>query len=402
MTDEFLLLNPGPVPVHPTVREAMAEPMVSHRSATFGDTYARAKAGLDYVFAHGAPDGSRTAADGTSLLLTGTATMGMEAAVANLVEPDDEVVALVNGKFGRRFARIADRYARVEPVEADWGAPFDLADVEAAVSDETALVTLVHSETSTGLLNPVAEVGEVAAEHDARFVVDGVSSIGGHEFRVDDWHVDVAVTDAQKALAAPPGVSALYATQRAVDAFDGEAGPFYADLDWHVRKAAMDQTPFTSAVPLVRALAVAVERIEAEGMAARIERHRTRAEAVRGATRALGLALFGEPTGPTARSNTVTAVELPAAVREDPDAFFDGLAARRVGVAGGQAHLDGRLFRMSNMGHLAPADLARGVRAVGESLAEAGHEADVDAAVEGLEAALAGESDQPATGARTD
>ncbi|MDX1745426.1 MAG: alanine--glyoxylate aminotransferase family protein, partial [Halobacteriales archaeon] len=104
--EDFLLLNPGPVPVHESVREAMTAPMVSHRSADFSAVYRRAQEGLDYVFSQSTPDESVTNTDGTSLILNGTATMGMEAAVSNLVDPHDEVVALVNGKFGRRFARI--------------------------------------------------------------------------------------------------------------------------------------------------------------------------------------------------------------------------------------------------------------------------------------------------------
>jgi aspartate aminotransferase-like enzyme len=270
MREDFLLLNPGPVPVDRDVRAAMSEPMVSHRSADFEAVYDRAQRGLDYVFERSTPSGAATADDGTSLVLNGTATMAMEAAVANLVDDGGEVVSLVNGKFGRRFARIADRHAGCDRVEATWGESVDLEDVEAAVSDDTDVVTMVHNETSTGLLNPVAEVGEIAAAHDAHFVVDGVTSVGADAFHVDDWHVDVAVTDAQKALAVPPGISALYATESALDAFDGEGAPFYEDLDWYARKAGDDQTPFTSAVPLFRALAVAVEDIEAETMPDRI------------------------------------------------------------------------------------------------------------------------------------
>ena len=207
--EDFLLLNPGPVPVHERVREAMAAPMVSHRSAAFSAVYRRAQDGLDYVFTRSTPDESVTSAGGTTLVLNGTATMGMEAAVSNLVEPHDEVVALVNGKFGRRFARIADRYCTVTRVEADWGESLDLEAVATAISDETTVVTMVHNETSTGLLNPVSAVGQIAADHDAAFVVDGVTSLGGDEFRIDDWHVDVAITEAQKAFAAPPGLSAV-------------------------------------------------------------------------------------------------------------------------------------------------------------------------------------------------
>ncbi|MFB6154661.1 MAG: alanine--glyoxylate aminotransferase family protein, partial [Haloferacaceae archaeon] len=378
MSDEdFLLLNPGPVPVTDDVVEAMTEPMVSHRSAEFEAVYERAQNGLEYVFTRSTLDENPTG-EGTALLLNGTATMAMEAAVANLVGDGGEVVALVNGKFGRRFARIADRYASVTRVEVEWGESIPLADVEAAVTDDTEVVTMVHNETSTGLLNPVSEVGAVARDHDAAFVVDGVTSIGGDAFKLDEWNVDVALTDAQKALAAPPGVSAMFVTDRAAERFDGEAAPFYEDLDWHLRKAAQHQTPFTSAVPLFRALAVAVEQIEREGMSARIRRHRTYASAFREAFESMGLDLFANPEGPTRYSNTVTAVALPDAVSgDDADAFFDGVAARNLGISGGQAHLGGRIFRVSNMGALDADDVRRGVQTVADAMTDAG--VDVDA-----------------------
>jgi aspartate aminotransferase-like enzyme len=388
MTDDFLLLNPGPVPLTDRVRRAMDEPMVSHRSAEFEATYERAQDGLDYLFRHSTLDGSATTDDGTSLILNGTATMGMEAAVANLADDRDEVVALVNGKFGRRFARIADRHADCTRVEAEWGESFDLGAVEDAVSDDTAVVTMVHNETSTGLLNPAAEVGEIAAAHDAQFVVDGVTSLGGDVFEIDDWHVDVAITDAQKALAAPPGVSAMYVTERAAAAADGESAPFYADLDWHLRKAESHQTPFTSAVPLFRSLAEAVEQIEEEGMPARIERHRRQNAAFGEGFLAMGLERFPTADGPTGLSNTLTAIELPETVKADPDAFFDAVAERNVSISGGQAHLGGQIFRVSNMGNLTDEQVVRGVRTVGEAMVDAGVDADVDAGVAAAEAAL--------------
>ncbi|MFB6092829.1 MAG: alanine--glyoxylate aminotransferase family protein [Haloquadratum sp.] len=384
MDEDFLLLNPGPVPVTDEVAAAMDEPMVSHRSAAFEAVYERAQDGLDYIFEHSTLDGSSTATDGggTSLLLNGTATMGMEAAVANLVGEDDEVVALVNGKFGRRFARIAERYAEVTRVEVPWGESIPVADVRAVVTPETDLVTMVHNETSTGLLNPVAGVGEIAAEYDARFVVDGVTSIGGDVFEIDDWNVDIAITDAQKALAAPPGISAMYVTDGVKDAIDGESAPFYEDLDWHLRKSDSHQTPFTSAVPLFRAMAVAVEDIVEETMPERIARHRRQAAAFRAGFTAMGLPLFADAKGETDLSNTVTAVSLPEAVSgEDADAFFDGVADRNVSISGGQAHLGGTIFRVSNMGGLPDEAILRGVRTVGEAMADAGVDVDVDAGV---------------------
>jgi len=382
MEEDFLLLNPGPVPITDEVSAAMDEPMVSHRSAAFEAVYERAQDGLDYIFEQSTLDGSSTATSGggTSLLLNGTASMGMEAAVANLVGDGGHVVALVNGKFGRRFARIAERYADVTRVEVPWGESIPLADVRAVVTEETDVVTMVHNETSTGLLNPVAGVGAVADEYDARFVVDGVTSIGGDVFELDAWNVDIAVTDAQKALAAPPGISAMYVTDEVKDDLDGESAPFYEDLEWHLRKSESHQTPFTSAVPLFRAMAVAVEDIVEETMPTRIARHRRQAAAFRAGFTAMGLDLFADATGETELSNTVTSVSLPDAVSgDDADAFFDGVDARNVSISGGQGHLGGTIFRVSNMGGLPDSAILRGVRTVGEAMADAGVDVDVDA-----------------------
>ena len=381
MTEDLLLLNPGPVPLADSVRDVMREPMVSHRSSAFEADYERANDGVKYVFEHSSIDGSQTASGGTSLLLMGTATLGMEAAIANLVGPDSTVVPVVNGKFGRRFRRIAERYATVRPVTFDWGESIDIDTVAEAIDDDVDLVAMVHNETSTGLLNPVAAIGELAAQHDAQFVVDGVTSIGGDAFHLDDWGVDIAITDAQKALAAPPGISAVYLAEGIDAIIDGGNAPFYADLPRHVRKVADNQTPFTSAVPLVRAMAASMERIREEGMASRISRHRRQARAFRSAFAEMDLELFPTVTGPSRISNTVTAVSLPDRVRDEPSAFFDAVAERNVSISGGQAHLGGEIFRVSTMGELTSEQILRGVRSIGEALDDIGHSVELEAAI---------------------
>ncbi|MDH5018740.1 pyridoxal-phosphate-dependent aminotransferase family protein [Halobacterium rubrum] len=382
MREDFLLLNPGPVPVAREVREAMSEPMVSHRSADFEAVYERAQDHLDYVFEHSTPSGASTSSGGTSLILNGTATMGMEAAVANLVGDGGEVVAVVNGKFGRRFARVAERYADTTRVSFDWGEPVDVDAVADAVGPSTDVVTMVHNETSTGLLNPVEEVGDLAADAGARYVVDGVTSIGGDEFRVDDWGVDVAITDAQKALAAPPGLSAMYVTDDVVSDLDGEAAPFYEDLDWHLRKAESNQTPFTSAVPLFRGLAEAAANIREEGMPDRIARHREQAASFRDGFHEMGLESFPRLNEAAEYSNTLTAIRLPQGARgDDAGEFMDAVNARGVSISGGQAHLGGDIFRVSNMGQLTTEQVLRGVRTVGEAFREVGVDVDVQAGV---------------------
>jgi aspartate aminotransferase-like enzyme len=387
MTDEeFLLLNPGPVPVRDEVLDAMAEPMVSHRSAEFEAVYERAQAGASYVFEQSSVTGAPTSDGGTTLLLNGTATMGMEAAVANLVGGSDHVVSLVNGKFGRRFARIAERHTDdVTRVDVAWGESIPMDAVADAVTPDTELVTMVHNETSTGLQNPVWAVGDLLADHDAHFAVDGVTSLGGDVFHIDSWNVDVAITDAQKALETPPGISAVYVADGVTEAFDGESAPFYEDLDWHLRKAESHQTPFTSAVPLFRGMAKAVEAIEAEGMPERIRRHHRQARAFRDGFDALGLEPFPDATDHTVLSNTVTAIELPEPVYGDPEEFFAAIEERNVSISGGQAHLGGEIFRVSNMGSLTGEQIVRGVRVVGEALNEVGIDADVAAGIAAAE-----------------
>lgn len=387
MTDEeFLLLNPGPVPVRDEVLEAMSEPMVSHRSAEFEAVYERAQDGASYVFEQSSVTGAPTSDGGTTLLLNGTATMGMEAAVANLVGGSDHVVSLVNGKFGRRFARIAERHTDdVTRVDVAWGESIPMDAVADAVTPDTELVTMVHNETSTGLQNPVWAVGDLLDGHDAHFAVDGVTSLGGDVFHIDSWNVDVAITDAQKALETPPGISAVYVADGVTEAFDGESAPFYEDLDWHLRKAESHQTPFTSAVPLFRGMAKAVEAIEAEGMPERIRRHHRQARAFRDGFDALGLEPFPDATDHTVLSNTVTAIELPEPVYGDPEEFFAAIEERNVSISGGQAHLGGEIFRVSNMGSLTGEQIVRGVRVVGEALNEVGIDADVAAGIAAAE-----------------
>lgn len=369
----------------------MSEPMISHRSDTFADTFSRAQDGLEYVFTHATLEGENTASGGETLLLNATATMGMEAAVANLISPGDQVVAVVNGKFGRRFARIAERYTdSVTRVEFSWGQSIDIDAVDTALHDGVDLLTAVHTETSAGLRNPLGEIGELADEYDIPYVIDGVSAIGGDEFNVDDWHVDIAITDAQKALGIPPGIAGMFVSETITDQFDGEVAPFYEDLDWHLEKAAIHQTPFTTAIPQVRALATAVEMIEDEGMAIRIERHHRQSAAYRAAFQAMGLELFPEPKGASEYAKTMTAVELPPAAAEDDfETFTEALADRQVSVAGGHAHLSGKIFRVSNMAWFDDDTILEGIERIGDALLEVGADIDQEAGLDAARSNLA-------------
>lgn len=383
MAEKQLLLNPGPVPVREEVMQRMTEPMISHRSDEFEDVYSQAQDGMNYVFERSTVTGRSSSSGGESLILNGTATMAMEAVVSNIVNDRSEVVSVVNGKFGRRFARIAERHAgNVRRVEADWGESVALEHVQESVTSETDLVTMVHNETSTGILNPVWGVGRILEDYDALFAVDAVTSLGGDVFCIDNWNVDLVVTGSQKALETPPGLSAIYMKNHVRNHIKGEDAPFYEDLDWHIRKSEQNQTPFTSAVPLFRSLAKATEVIQEESLPSRIHRHHRQSRAFRRGFESLGLEIFPNPTDHTVLSNTVTAIKLPQQVRDgNVDSFFSAVQENGVSISGGQAHLGGEIFRVSNMGSLSSNDIVKGVNAVGDALNTVGFDADVDTAL---------------------
>lgn len=365
MGEETLLLNPGPVVLDERIMEAMSQPMISHRSSAFEDVYDDVRDGFRYVYTNSRTDGTPSAWDGEIVLMNATATLGMDAGIANFVDEDDTVLATINGNFGRRFAQIAERHCHVDRFEIPWGESFDVDALAGQLEGgEYDLVTMVHAETSTGLRNPIHEVGPIVAETDALFVVDGVSSIGGERFHPAEWSVDVSVVDAQKAVAASPGVCSVFLSRDAIDRLDADQTYFYGDLHRHLERAERSQTPFTSAVTLFFGLQSAMEIIRETGMDAWLARHERYAETWRRSARTMGLDLFAQPSGPSDFANTVTAIELPDTVQDDPDPFFATLRKQNVFVGGGHAHLSGEIFRLGSMGSLDPSDLEAGLDAV--------------------------------------
>lgn len=389
MVEETLLLNPGPVMMRREVQEALSQPMISHRSSAFESVYDDVRAGFRHVYTHSRADGRPADWDGRVVLLNATATLGMEAAVANFVSPDDTVLALKNGNFGHRFAQIADRHCQVDELEIPWGESFDIDVVtEAVESGAYDMVTVVHTETSSGLRNPIGAIGTAVADTDALFVVDGVSAIGGEHVHPAEWGIDVSVVDAQKAVAASPGVCAVFLSTDAVDALDADQTAFYADLHRTLERSERSQTPFTSAVTLFYGLQAALDGIRETGMDPYLEGHARRARAWEQAATAMGLDLFANPAGPSDFANTVTAIELPDAVRSDPEPFFGTLRAQNVFVGGGHGHLSGEIFRLGTMGDLSPGDMERGLAAIGTAFEAADADVDLEAGMDALQEAL--------------
>ena len=339
---------------------AMLRQAINHRGPEFGAIYAESVRVLKSLFRTG----------NELFILSGSGTAAMEAAIGNFGK-DRRIASLVNGKFGERMGKIGQRYGDVTVIPSDWGTPLDLAGLEKALEEGAELVTLVHNETSSGIRNPAAEVGRLARKHDALFVMDGITSIGGDVVDVDGWGVDVAFVGSQKCLAAPPGLSAISVSRRAWDRLS-EKRPYYLDLAAYRKSAAGTpmETPYTPAVPLFLALREALAIVEKEGMERRIERHRRMAEGVRAAVLAWGLPLFPSPDALHAYSNTVTAIALPDGVNEKVlRATVKGLG---IEIAGGQDHLKGKIFRIGHMGAVGAPEILATLGAVEFALGKAG------------------------------
>jgi aspartate aminotransferase-like enzyme len=346
--EDTLLMMPGPVPVAPRVLRAMSKPMINHRGSEFAAMYDDCRDIMAGVF--------KTKND--IFVISGSGSAGMEAAVGCTVGSQDTVVALENGKFGERFKNIAARYGKVNAVKAEWGHSFDLDEVEKKLQEGAKVLTLVHNETSTGILNPAKEIGKLTKKYDALFIMDGITSIGGDDVRIDEWGVDIAVTGSQKCIAAPPGLSMVSVSERAFEVMKGmDRVPYYLDLNAYKKSADKDstQTPYTPAVSLFFALQESLHIVKEEGMEARIKRHVTEGNAVRAAMSALGIEMFPQLKGETRYSNTVSAMKAPQGVTGDD--IKKDMKARGIIIAGGQDQLSGKIFRIGNMGNVMPKDV---------------------------------------------
>lgn len=336
---------PGPTEVHPEVLEAMVRPVIGHRGKEMQALLSGMDAGLRSLF--------RT--DRPVYVSTSSATGFMEAAITNLSRR--RILCLVGGAFGQRFHKIAVRCGRpADTLAVEWGSahsPELLREKLDAQPGAYDLVTVVHSETSTGVLNPVRELAAVVREYDDVLVaVDGVTSVGGAPAEFDAWELDFLLTGSQKALALPPGLALAAASERALRRAESiPARSYYFDLLEFERRAPDFQTTNTPAVSLFYALEAQLARIAAEGLENRWARHRQMAErtwtwVTRLAQRTgLDFSLLA-PEG--YRSPTVTSVVLPEG-QSGPDVVA-AAAARGFTLAAGYGKLKPSTIRIGHMG----------------------------------------------------
>jgi alanine-glyoxylate transaminase/serine-glyoxylate transaminase/serine-pyruvate transaminase len=378
------LMGPGPSDVHPRVLRAMSTPLVGHLDPSFIEIMDEVQDLLRYTF--------RTDNRWT-IPVSGTGSASMEAAFGNVVEPGDTVLVPTNGYFGGRMASMAERAGgEVVYVDAPWGEPLDPVDVEAAfATHQPDVFGFVHAETSTGVKQPeVRELTRIAHEHDAYVIADSVTSLGGVEFRVDEWDVDVAYAGPQKCLSCPPGASPLTLNDRAMDkVLDREEDPrsWYLDLSllegyWGEDRSYHHTAPITNVYALREALRLVAE----EGIEERWARHRTVAGALKRGLEAMGM----EMNAPDEYwLPSLNAVRVPAGV--DDGAVMDYLLeAYDLEIASGLGDLAGEIFRIGCMGHSCrPKNVSYLLSALADALERQDADVDPDAGAAAMRSELA-------------
>ncbi len=336
---ERILLGPGPSQIAPRVMRALATPVLSHLDPDFVPLLDDVRARLRTTFR--APESAVT------LAISGTGTSGMETIVANLVGEGTRVLAVVTGSFGERLVEMCRRYgASVTRLDVEWGRAVDPADVRKALAASGAdIVTCVHAETSTGVLNPIQDVARVAHDHGALVIVDAVTSLGGHPLDVAGWGLDAVYSCSQKCVGAPSGMAPIAWTAEAA-ARKVPCRSFYFDLglieDYWVRR----KYHHTLSSTLLYAVREALVGIDEEGLEKRWARHRKHHRALAIGLAAMGLELLPPPAE---RLWTLNAIRVPANV--------DEAAVRRqlltefgIEIGAGLGPLAGKVWRVGLMG----------------------------------------------------
>lgn len=366
MQDKTFLMIPGPTPVPESVLLAMAKHPIGHRSAEFSEILKSVYKDLKWLF--------QTKHDVFIYAASGTG--AMEAAISNLVNQGDKVLSLIIGNFGARWAKIAQsRGAVVEKLEVELGQVINPQDLRAKLAQDTMkeikIVTLTHSETSTGAKNDIKTLCEIIRKHGAISVVDGVTSVGSMEVKMDEWGIDVLVSGSQKGFMIPPGLAFLAANERAWAIHEKCLYPsFYFDWKAHKNAMADDTTPWTPPVNLIIALNEAFKIMKNEGLENIYARHKKLATGLRYAVRALGLELFVKEDKDA--SFAITSIYPPKGVSV-PDIRKVFKNDYDIIVANGQNQLKDKIFRMGTLGFVSERDLLTAVSSLEAVLLKLGH-----------------------------
>jgi aspartate aminotransferase-like enzyme len=368
------LLTPGPTPLPPQVSESMARPIIHHRTPQFQAILKEAGEGLKYVF--------QTKNDVFILACSGTG--AMEAAVINLLSPADTALTIQGGKFGERWTEICQGYGiNTEVIDVEWGKAIEPREIEKRLKANPRIKAVFTTlcETSTGVVNDIRAIGAVIKDTAAVLVIDAISGLGAIDLNTDAWSCDVVVSGSQKGLMLPPGLGFISLSAKAWSLVSNSKCPKYY-FDLKAAKKALDKTdtPFTPAITLIIALCESLKMIKDDGLENVFLRHRKMADAARSAMKAMGLELFA----PTAASDVVTAVKVPPGI--DGEKLVKIMRdTYNVTIAGGQAELKGKVFRIAHMGYIEEFDIIVGISCLEKVLHQMGYEFNLGAGVKAAE-----------------
>jgi alanine-glyoxylate transaminase/serine-glyoxylate transaminase/serine-pyruvate transaminase len=338
------LMGPGPSDVHPRVLKAMATPLIGHLDPQFIEIMDGVMEMLRQLF---------QTKNQLTFAVSATGSAGMETCFANILEPGDVALVCVNGVFGNRMSDIVERCgAELVRVDAPWGSPVDPDAVKKALGGcNPKLVAIVHAETSTGVHQPLQEIGKLAHESDALFLVDAVTSLGGAEVRVDEWGIDIIYSGTQKCISAPPGLSPVSFGPRAIQVMEKrktKVQSWYLDLSmvrkyWSGAKRAYHHT---APISMIYALYEALRLILEEGLEKRFERHLKNHEMLRNGLEEMGFEYIPEPEY---RLPMLNAVKIPSGF-DDMEIRGRLLDEYNIEIGGGLGDFTGKAWRIGLMG----------------------------------------------------
>lgn len=337
-----ILLGPGPSPVDDRVLSAMAAPLLGHLDPLFLQCMDDVQSLLRYVF---------ETENRVTVPISATGSAGMEAALVNVIEPGDEVVVGINGVFGERMRDIIER-AGAKPivVEATWGEALDVNKIEAALNScKPRAFALVHAETSTGVLQDLSGLADLAHGHGALLLVDAVTSLGGHPVGVDRNGIDICYSGTQKCLAAPPGLAPITFNELALERIRtrrSKVQSWYLDITMVEKYWGDDRTyHHTAPISMNYALREALRLIHEEGLEARWKRHELNHRALVAGVEAMGLSMAVAPAN---RLWSLNAVSVPDGV--DDARVRARLLEEDIEIGGGLGPMKGKIWRIGLMG----------------------------------------------------
>tara|TARA_B100000941_G_C28507232_1_gene558109 strand:- start:890 stop:2065 length:1176 start_codon:yes stop_codon:yes gene_type:complete len=337
-----IILGPGPSSAHPKVLSAMSNSVIGYLDPDFFKIMDEVSDGLSKVYNSSGP----------SFAIAGSGSAGMEAGFVNLISENEKLLICNNGYFCKRMTLMADRLGiNYDTLDNDWGKQIDLDNLENKLKKNNySLVAAIHAETSTGVLNPIKEIGELCKKYNSKLMVDCVTSLGGTEIRFDDWNIDFAYSGTQKCLAAPPGLSPVSVSESALEYIKSRKklpSSWYLDLVgiseyWGKDHIAHQTTP----VNLVYALNEALNLTFKEGLKNKFLRHKTMSEGLKKGLKELCLTL---PVDESCSLNQLTVINIPNNI-DDLEFRNKLLRSYLIEIGRGLGQFAGKVWRIGLMG----------------------------------------------------